>query len=62
MRKSFILAVAMIIAYSSVAAPSAEAAGGRRFIVARNGGGFFANLMELERRKNAWLRATFLGR
>lgn len=23
--------------------------------------GFFSNLMELERRKNAWLRRTFLG-
>lgn len=27
----------------------------------RNSGGFFSNLMELERRKNAWLKRTFLG-
>ena len=26
------------------------------------GAGFFSNLMELERRKNAWLRRTFFGR
>ena len=26
------------------------------------GGGVFARLMEFERRKNAWLRQTFLGR
>ena len=25
-------------------------------------GGFFSNLMDLERRKNAWLKRTFLGR
>lgn len=28
----------------------------------RNSGGFFSNLMELERRKNAWLRRNFLNR
>lgn len=27
----------------------------------RSSGGFFSNLMELERRKNAWLKRTFLG-
>jgi len=27
----------------------------------RNSAGFFSNLMELERRKNAWLKRTFLG-
>ncbi|MEZ6125294.1 MAG: hypothetical protein R3C49_19265 [Planctomycetaceae bacterium] len=63
MRKGLILAVAMIIAYSSAAAPSAEAARrGGLFAGNRSNGGFFSNLMELERRKNAWLRATFLGR
>lgn len=28
--------------------------------VRRNQGGFFSRVMELERRKNAWLRRTFL--
>jgi len=28
----------------------------------RNSGGIFSNMMELERRKNAWLKRTFLGR
>ncbi len=27
----------------------------------RHSAGFFSNLMELERRKNAWLKRTFLG-
>ncbi len=28
----------------------------------RQNGSIFSNLMEIERRKNAWLRRTFLGR
>ncbi|TVP99766.1 MAG: hypothetical protein EA381_08615 [Planctomycetaceae bacterium] len=28
----------------------------------RNSGGVFSNMMELERRKNTWLKRTFLGR
>ena len=61
-----ITTLALIAAFSLAAAGEAEA--GRRNnyrgsrVSQRSNGGFFSNLMELERRKNAWLRATFLGR
>lgn len=67
MRKNTILSLALIVAFSLSAAGEAEA--GRRRgnyrrarVTQQSGGGFFASVMELERRKNAWLRATFLGR
>ena len=67
MKRIAITAVAVLITMSAFAADSAEAGnrrGNRRARVSQrsNNGGFFSNLMELERRKNAWLRATFLGR
>lgn len=39
------------------ARPTRSASNGQR-----NSGGVFSNLMDLERRKNAWLKRTFLGR
>ena len=65
MRKS-IVAMALIVAFSMSAASEAEAGkrnrGSRRaYSSQRSSGGFFSNLMELERRKNAWLRSTFFG-
>ena len=60
-------AVALIIAFSVMSGSEAEAGrrnNGNRRVFASNradNGGFFQNVMELERRKNAWLRATFLG-
>ena len=69
MRRIVTSAVAVIITFSMFAADQAEA--GRRnrhrsgparmFQQSNGGGGFLRNLMELERRKNAWLRATFFG-
>ena len=66
MRKNTIMSLALIVAFSLSAAGEAEA--GRRRgnnrrarVSQRSNGGFFANVMELERRKNAWLRATFFG-
>lgn len=67
MKRIATAAIAFSIALSFVGVDSAEA--GRRGKARRAGifqrsnqPGFFSNLMELERRKNAWLRATFLGR
>ncbi len=68
MRKMITGAVALIIAFSITSGSEVEAARrvrANRGIFAQNrvdNGGFFQNMMELERRKNAWLRATFLGR
>ena len=69
MRRIVTTAVAVLITFSMFAADQAEA--GRRnkrrsnrarvFQRSNNGGGFFSNLMEIERRKNAWLRSTFFG-
>lgn len=67
MRKLITGAVALIIAFSITSGSEVEAARrvrANRGIFAENranNGGFFQNMMELERRKNAWLRATFLG-
>ena len=65
MRRFVITAVAVLIAFSTFAADNAEAgrrAHGPRVSQRGSGPGFFSNLMEVERKKNAWLRATFLGR
>lgn len=68
MRRIVTTAVAVLITMSIFAADHAEAGrrnrGSRRATIGQRSGGngFFANLMEVERRKNAWLRATFLGR
>ena len=60
MRRIVITTLALIIAFSVAAGPEAEAAQ-RRGYRAQRSGGFFAGIMEVERRKNAWLRSTFLG-
>lgn len=68
MKRIITTAVALIIAFSVTSGSEAEAGrrnNNNRRIFASNrvsNGGFFQNVMELERRKNAWLRATFLGR
>lgn len=65
MRRIVITAVAVLMTFSIFAADNAEAGrrNGRVRVSQRSSGnGFFANLMEVERKKNAWLRATFLGR
>lgn len=62
--------VGLALVASFVLGSATEVEAGRRRRVRRsrvvqrnnNGGGFFSQVMELERRKNAWLRATFLGR
>ena len=69
MKRFLTTAIALTIALS-LAATEAEA--GRRRVRAnrssrpmfqqRSRGNFFSNMMDLERRKNAWLRSTFLGR
>lgn len=61
MKHLFLLAVAALML--SLPTGSAQAAGERRiFRPAGNGNGPVQRVMELERRKNAWLRQTFLGR
>ena len=65
MRRFVITAMAVLITFSMFAADNAEAgrrARGPRVSQRGSGPGFFPNLMEVERKKNAWLRATFLGR
>ncbi len=61
MRKTLILTLAVIamLACVSVNTNVAQARGPR---VVRSNNGFFGQLMEMERRKNAWLRSTFMGR
>lgn len=65
MKKAFI---GFALLASFVLASSSEAEAGRRFKPRRarmfqksNGDGMFSRIMEIERRKNAWLRSTFLG-
>lgn len=65
--KNSIIGFALIAAFTLAASGEAEA--GRRYKPRRarifqrsNGDGMFSRLMDIERRKNAWLRATFLGR
>jgi len=59
MKRMFFVAMALLMLASTGSAQM-----GRRY----NGGyqpqrgGVFSRMMELERRKNAWLRETFLGR
>lgn len=69
MKRIVTTAIALSIALSFIGTESAEA--GRRnrsvrkvrvFQRGNNGPGFFDRVMDLERRKNAWLRATFLNR
>lgn len=68
MKRIVTAAIAFSIAMSFVGVDCAEA--GRRNRSARrvrvsersNGPGMFDKIMDLERRKNAWLKATFLGR
>ncbi|MCP4175161.1 MAG: hypothetical protein GY758_30810 [Fuerstiella sp.] len=67
MRRVLTTAVALIIAFSVTAGSEAEAGkrrasksrGARTAVQSRSNGGFFARIMEVERRKNAWLRANF---
>ncbi|MEZ6129558.1 MAG: hypothetical protein R3C59_12815 [Planctomycetaceae bacterium] len=72
MRQKLVSVIAASLLLLAFASADAEAAG--RFRNARvvrpaaGGGvfrgqqpGFFGNLMEVERRKNAWLRSTFFG-
>ena len=65
MRKAFI---GFALLASFVLASSNEAEAGRRNRPQRarmfqrsSGDNFFSRIMEVERRKNAWLRSTFLG-
>lgn len=69
MKRIVTVAIAFSIAMSFVCVDSADA--GRRnrsgrtvrvFERNNNGPNMFERIMDLERRKNAWLRATFLGR
>lgn len=69
MRRIATVAIAFSLAVSFIGADSAEA--GRRnragrqarvFQRSNQGPSMFDKIMDLERRKNAWLRATFLGR
>lgn len=64
--KKAIIGFALMAAF--VLASSNEAEAGRRYKPQRarmfqksSGDNFFGRVMELERRKNAWLRSTFLG-
>lgn len=59
MKRVFLLAVAALML--SVPSQPAQAVGERGFR-ANNGNGPIQRVIELERRKNAWLRRTFLGR
>lgn len=65
--KNKIIGLALIAAFTLASGSEVEAA--RRYKPRRarmfqrsSGDNFFGRVMELERRKNAWLRATFLGR
>lgn len=59
MKRLFFLAVALLLLWTG----SSEAQIGRnRQFRSNNGGGPVSRLIELERRKNAWLRRTFLER
>ena len=68
MKRIVTIAIAFSLAMSFVGVDSAEA--GRRNRSPRrirsfernNGPNMFERIMDLERRKNAWLKATFLGR
>lgn len=69
MKRIVTVAIAFSIALSFVGVDSAEAGrrnrAGRQVRVSQrsnNGPNMFEKVMDLERRKNAWLRATFLGR
>lgn len=58
MKQVFLLAVAALML--SMPSKPAQAIGER--MVRNNGNGPVQRVIELERRKNAWLRRTFLGR
>lgn len=60
MKRIILIAVAALMLTTG----SARAAGGRqnRAYRSSSGNGPISRLVELERRKNAWLRQTFLGR
>ncbi|MEO2013616.1 MAG: hypothetical protein ABGZ53_04525 [Fuerstiella sp.] len=65
MRRVLTTAVALIIAFSVTAGSEAgkrrasKQRSTRTAVQSSSNAGFFANMMELERRKNAWLRARF---
>ena len=68
MRRNVITTLALLAAFAIASVGEAEA-GRRRVrnnrrprITQRSSGNMFSGIMDLERRKNAWLRATFLGR
>lgn len=60
MKKLFLLAVAMLML--TIPSGSTEAANGRRGYQNSNTGGPFSRMMEMERRKNAWIRRNVFGR
>lgn len=67
--KNKLIGLALVAAFAMASGSEVEAA--RRYKPRRarvrvfqrsSGDNFFGRIMEVERRKNAWLRATFLGR
>lgn len=72
MRRIIITTLALTFAFTAFGDTEAEAArrrfrnrGTRRIQIFQrqeSSGNLLSNLMDLERRKNAWLRSTFMGR
>ena len=60
MKRIFLLAVAMLML--TMTSGSTEAANGRRGYQAPNRNSPFSRMMEMERRKNAWIRRNIFGR
>jgi hypothetical protein len=60
MKRLFLLTVAMLM-LTMTSGPT-EAANGRRVYRAPNGNSPFSRMMEMERRKNAWIRRNIFGR
>ncbi|MBM4057432.1 MAG: hypothetical protein FJ275_04235 [Planctomycetes bacterium] len=60
MRRLLVLSTIATVLIMSASAPQAQAQGTRAVRAQRNGP--IAKLIELERRKNEWLRQRFLGR
>jgi hypothetical protein len=58
MRKALLIAVSVVVLSAGLSVESVDA----QQRVTRASNGPLNRLMELERRKNAWLRRTFLGR
>ncbi len=60
MRFAFSMLIVMVLGLSQI--PNADAASRSRSRVRARRAGPMVRLVELERRKNAWLRRTLLGR